>query len=334
RVEAAREKVLVVSDIYLPAAYLERLVAHAGFLEQVDAVISSADTFLAKASGKAFPLLKERFSLNFGSWLHVGDNPISDGLRPSEQGIKSLVLRDGKEKMRKSLARRYCNYSLGQPFYRGRALQQLMLPLEGENIPQHPLYVQGFNVLAPLIAAFVQGIAEYCLQAGIQRIFFLSREGWLFERVWKEVIPSIYAGADLPKISYLYVSRMALAPASCAHAGLDQEHADLVFLPQGNRDFRDVCRVYGLEAEGFTSFLAEHDLDLHSVLSPAHEGFIPENRVRFNEMLEEPPFQEQVKQQTLPSNQALQLYLEEQGFFEYSDIALVDVGWLGTIPRL
>jgi FMN phosphatase YigB (HAD superfamily) len=330
----AGKRVLVVSDIYLPAAQLEQLVSHAGFLKDVDAVVSSADTFLAKASGMAFSLLRDRFGLSYDSWLHVGDNPVSDGFRPVEKGIAALVLRDGLEKMRKSLARRYHHYSLGQPFYRGRALQQIMLPLEGENIPRHPLYVKGFNVLSPLLSAFVQGVAEHCLQAGIKRLFFFSREGWLFERVWNEVVPRLYAGSNqLPEVSYLYVSRMALAPASCGRAGLDRDHADIVFLPPGNRDFLDVCRVFGLEADGFTRQLATHGLDQETVLSPAHEGFKPENRTRFNEMLEDEIFQNEVRKQTDPAHQALQRYLEEQGFFAADDVALVDIGWLGTIQR-
>ena len=328
------KRVLIVSDIYLPARHVERLVAHAGLLEDVDAVISSADSFLAKASGCAFPLIKERFGLDYSRWLHVGDNPISDGLRPQEHGIKALVLRDGREKLRKALARRYCEYSLSQDVYRGRAVQQLMLPLEAENIPRHPLYVQGYNVFAPLFAGFIQGIVEHCLRTGLKRIYFFSREGWLFEQIWNEVAPRIYAGAALPAVSYLYVSRMALAPASCAYAGLDREHADIVFLPAGNRDFRDVCRVFGLEAEPFIPFLAQYDLNQETVLSPAHEGFLMANRIRFNELLEESEaFQCEVRRQTAAANAALQLYLEEQGVFEQPDIALVDIGWLGTIQR-
>jgi FMN phosphatase YigB (HAD superfamily) len=328
------KRVLIVSDIYLPASHLERLVEHAGFLDQVDAVISSADSFLAKASGHAYPLLKERFGLAYDRWLHVGDNPISDGLRPAEHGIQALVLRDGREKLRKSLLKRYCTYSLGQHLYRGRAVQQIMLPIEAENIPRHPLYVKGFNVFAPLFSGFIQGVAEHCLKSGIRRLYFFSREGWLFEQIWQELAPRLFAGAELPAVSYLHVSRMALAPASCAYAGLDREHADIVFLPAGNRDFRDVCRVFGLQAEPFTPFLARHELTVETVLSPAHEGYIPENRIRFNELLEEDEeFQQEVRRQTLAANQALQLYLEEQGFFGQPDVALVDIGWLGTIQR-
>ncbi len=334
RLKEQGKKILVVSDVYLPAAHLEKLIAHAGFLDQVDEVVSSADSFLAKASGRAFPMLQEQFDLSYEDWLHVGDNPVSDGGRPAERGIHALVLRDGLEKMRKSLAKRYYNYALGQPFYRGRCLQQLMLPLEGENIPQHPLYVKGFNVFAPMLAAFIQGVADHCLNAGIQRIYFFSREGWLFEQLWNRMIPKLYPGReDLPEVSYFYVSRMALAPASCGHAGLDQEHADIVFLPSGNKDFRDVCRVFGLQVDAFTDILSSHQLQQETVLSSLHEGFLPKNRLRFNEMLQDEIFQNEVKKQTLPAHQALHHYMEEQGFFKEPDVALVDIGWLGTIQR-
>ena len=236
----AGKRVLVLSDIYLPSVHLKRLIDHAGFLNSVDEVVSSADTFLAKASGKGFNLVRERFGLQYDHWLHVGDNPHSDGLKPSELGIASLVLRDSSEKHRKALIKRYYNYSQGQAFWKGRAVQQLMLPHEAENVPRPPLYNYGFTVLAPLLAGFIQGVADICLRDKIRRIFFFSREGWMFERIWQALTPVLYPCDDLPEASYLYVSRMALAGASCAHQGLVAENADIVFLPAGNRDFRDV----------------------------------------------------------------------------------------------
>lgn len=330
---ATGKRIFVVSDIYLPAEHLKVLIRHAGFLDYVEAVISSADSFLAKASGKAFPLLAECFGLDYSDWLHIGDNPFSDGLRPAEKGICALVLRDSNEKLRKALVKRYINYSQGKPLWRGRALQQIMLPLEEENRDCSPLYVYGYNVLAPLLSAFVQGVAEKCIENNIKRLFFFSREGWLLQRIWQQVIPVLFPLADLPDISYLYVSRMALAGAACAHQGLVRSNADIVFLPAGNRDFRDVCRVFSLEVEPFVVHLKRHKLKPDTPLSPHHDGFKPENRLRFNEILDDPEFQNEVKRQTADAGKALEAYLESEGFFEYSNVALVDIGWLGTIQR-
>ncbi len=327
------KKILIVSDIYLPAIYLKRFVEHAGFLDLVDDVVSSADTFLAKASGKAFPLLQKKYGLDPDRWLHVGDNPISDGLRPLEFGLRALVLHDASEKRRKSIIRRLVNYSDGRPFWRGRALQQLMQPLEYENVEKDELYIEGYNFLGPLIGAFVQRVAERSMELDAGKVFFLSREGWTFKKYWEKSIPHIFPGKQLPGVEYLYVSRMALAGASCAYNGLTQTNADIVFLPSGNSDFMDVCRVFSLEPEPFARHLARHDLTETTILSSLHEGYLQENRIRFTELIEDNEFQDEVKRQTRSANDALQRYLEDIGFFDHADVSLVDIGWLGTIQR-
>lgn len=327
------KRLFIISDMYLPATHLRRLVDHAGIEPYVEEVISSADTFLAKASGKAFAMIAEKYGLAPQDWLHVGDNPISDGLRPVEMGIEALVLSDVGEAQRKSLVKRYYNYSDGKPFWRGRVLQQLMAPLEGEDRPQSSLYREGYTFLGTIIGLFVQEVARYCLEKGIRKIFFLSREGWTFKRYWEQAMPLLYPEGGLPEIEYLYVSRMALAGASCAHQGLTKANADIVFLPTGNRDFRDVCRIFALEIEPLLPHLQRYQLEADSALSPAHQGYTPNNRQMFDALLEDGSFQEEVRRQTRVANEAAVRYFESVGLFAHEHIALVDIGWLGTIQR-
>ncbi len=327
------KKIYLISDIYLPAEHLRILVRHAGFLEHVKEVISSADTFLAKASGLAFPFIEKKFNLDRRKWLHIGDNPISDGLRPSEYGLQSLVLQDASEKHRKALVKRYINYSGGRPFWRGRALQQLMQPHEGENIERADLYIEGYTFLAPLIGGFVQYIAEQCRSLNITKVFFLSREGWTFKQFWEKSMPALFPDGKLPEIEYLYVSRMALAGASCAYQGLTRTNADIAFLPPGNRDFRDICRIFSLEISFLEPHLKRYDLAADTSLSHLHEGFDPWARVRFYELLEDAAFQDEIRRQTSPANEAMQRYLSPVGFFDHARVAIVDIGWLGTIQR-
>ena len=327
------KNIFIISDIYLPAEHLRNLVRHAGFLDYVEEVISSADTFLAKASGTAFPFIEDKYGLDRKKWLHVGDNPISDGLRPSEFGLSALVLHDAAEKHRKAVTKRYLNYSGGRPFWRGRALQQLMQPHEGENSEQHDLYIEGYTFLAPLIGGFVQHVAEQSRSLGITKVLFLSREGWTFKKFWEKSMPALFPDGNLPEIEYLYVSRMALAGASCAYQGLTRANADIAFLPPGNRDFRDVCRIFSLDISSLEMHLKRHDLAVDTCLSPWHKGFDSWDKVRFYELLEDTAFQDEIKRQTLPANQALQRYLPDVGFFDHTDVAIVDIGWLGTIQR-
>lgn len=327
------KRIFVISDIYLPSAHLQKLLQHAGLDGYIEAVISSADTFLAKASGKAYPMIAEKFSIRYESWLHVGDNPAADGLRAVEAGVEAMIIHDPGEDQRKSIIKRYYHYGNLKPFWRGRTLQQLMAPLEGENQPTSELYAEGYNFLGPLIGIFIQQIAKFCLENEITKIFFLSREGWIFKQYWEKTISVLHPAADLPQTEYLYVSRIALAGASCAYQGLTQANADIAFMPSGNRDFRDVCRIFSLDPEKFAPHLAAFSLTVDTCLSPAHEGYLYENRENFNALLQEEAFQEEVKQQTKEPNEALQRYLSEVGLFNHENIAIVDIGWSGTIQR-
>ncbi len=330
---ASGKKIYILSDIYLPSQHLKILVERGGFLRYTDDLVSSADTFLAKASGKAFPLVQERFGLDTSSWLHVGDNPFSDGLRPSQFGIQALVLQDGLEKHRKALIKRYVNYSRGNIFYRGRALQQLILPHDGENKARSLLYAEGYNFLGPMIGGFIQHIAEECRRLGITKLFFLSREGYTFKKVWEQCMPLLFPDGDLPEIEYLYVSRMALAGAGCAQEGLTRNGVSIAFLPPGNRDFRDLARIFQFDLELLQPHLERHHLTADTCLVPRHEGFEKTNRLRLMELLDDEGFQEEVRRQSRPSARALERYLEDLNFFDHEQVAIVDIGWLGTIQR-
>lgn len=333
RLRQAGKRLLAISDMYLPADHLQRLLRHAGIADYFTAVFSSADTFLAKASGLAYPLIAEKLQITPSRWLHIGDNPISDGLRAIEAGLAALLIDDTGERQRRSITKRYYNYSDGRPFWRGRILQQVMAPLEAENRQVPPLYIEGYNFVGPLVGLFVQQIAEICRQEGIGKVFFFSREGWTFKRYWEEAMPLLYPDGELPEIEYLYASRMALAGAACAYQGLTQTNADIAFLPAGNRDFRDLCRIFSLDSDRFSALLAAHRLTAETVLSHIHDGYQAEHRRRFEELVSDPLFQEEVRRQTLPANEALQRYLAEIGFFNFPRVAIVDIGWLGTIQR-
>jgi len=79
--------------------------------------------------------------------------------------------------------------------------------------------------------------------------------------------------------------------------------------------------------------LARYELDLDSTLSPIHEGFTTKNRLSLEFLIRDDAFQEEVKRQSADANTALQKYLDSLGFFDQEEVALVDIGWLGTIQR-
>ncbi|GJL81661.1 MAG: hypothetical protein DHS20C01_12950 [marine bacterium B5-7] len=328
-----KKRVFLVSDIYLPATYLKQLIADKGLDDYVEDVISSADSFRAKASGSAWPLMAERFGLNPERWLHVGDNPISDGLMPDEFGIKAFVIRDLKEKHRLGVAREMYARARNSALLRGRYVQQLMLPLEGENQEVPDLYRDGYNFLGPILSYFCLSVLEYCRTNEVRRLYFCSREGWTLMRVFEEMLPCLAPEGDFPETSYLYVSRLALAKASCARSGLSELSAHAALLPANSRDFSDVCRVFSLDIEQLLPYLESHDLSVHDPIGPMTPGTTPAIRRKFKDLLLDESFQDEVRRQARPAQLSLESYLNQEGFFDQPDVALVDIGWLGTIQH-
>lgn len=327
------KRVFLVSDIYLPAEHLRRLVEAQGLTSLVEDVVSSADSFRAKASGAAFPLLQERFGLDPQRWLHVGDNPISDGIRPAEFGLQALVLHDAGERHRKGITRCIHGAASRSQFWKGRYVHQLMLPLEGENQVRDPLYVEGYSFYGLLLANFVHRFASECKRLDIRRVYFCSREGWTFQRIWDALVPYLWPDGDAPDARYLYVSRRALAPTACANEGLAPLDTTVAMLPAGSRDIRDICRVFGLDLERLRPAVERVGLQEDDPIGPMTPGVTPELRRRFGLLLEDPEFQAEVKRQTVPSRQALERYLESEDFFGPDEVAIVDIGWLGTIQH-
>lgn len=105
--KAAGKRTAAITDMYLPADHIRILLDRAGFSGLLDEVYSSADTCRAKASGAAWPLLAERWGVKPARWWHVGDHPVSDGIRPTEFGLTALVIRDPREHHRKLVSRMY-----------------------------------------------------------------------------------------------------------------------------------------------------------------------------------------------------------------------------------
>jgi hypothetical protein len=322
-----------MSDIYLPASHLRRLIAAAGLGDCLTGVVSSADACQAKASGAGFQRLREQQKLDPARWAHIGDNPISDGTRPAALGILAFVLRDAAEGYRKALYRRYERAAAARPFWKGRLVQQSMLPLEQENIEREPLSGFGFNFFGPLVGGFVQHLAERSRVLGLKRLYFFSREGLTFLKAWERSAPWLFPAGGAPETRYLHVSRVALAGATCARRGLTHADAPLALLPATNRDIRDVFRVFGLQLEGLRPFLARQELAEDAPLNPIYAGWTRENWHRFDLLLQDAAFQEAVKEQTREQGRLVERYLEQDGFFELPEVGVVDVGWLGTIQR-
>lgn len=328
--------VVALSDMYLPADAIKTLLDRAGVGRYITEVHSSADSFRAKASGHGYRRLYELRGWSPRTWLHIGDNLFSDGLQADAHGVTALCLRDPSERKRKMILKKYYEVSRYKPFWYGRYLQQIALPLEQEvtNLNQNgSLYHLGYSFFGPLLGGYVAHLLHRARAMKIPALYFLSREGRLLHQLWQRMAPILAEGGPVPHAHYLSVSRRALAEASCGLHGISHDLVKIAFLPSGNRDFRDLCRVAAIDPEPLRTFLPSHGLDLDTPLSANYCGFSKEVELRLTGLLDDAKFQAAVREQKRDAYAGLQRHLQSVDFFSHTDVALIDVGWLGTIQR-
>ncbi|MDF3128824.1 HAD family hydrolase [Kiritimatiellaeota bacterium B1221] len=337
KLQAQGRTLIALSDMYLPGEMIRVLLDRAGLLEYFNEVHSSADSMRAKASGEGFHRLIELQGISPKEWVHVGDNAFSDALVPDSLGITAFSLRDVSERKRKSVLQRYHLSASQKPFWYGRYIQQMAMPLEEElDDPQFEdaLYREGYGVFGPLLAGFMAGLLERCREQKLEVVYFLSREGKVFQQIWDRMIPILAEGGFVPEVRYLHVSRKALGAACCGIRGLTRELVETILLPMENRDFRDVCHVTGLDVEACLPFLQAHGMAADTPLSGHHEGFHPRNWESLMNLLEDQGFQKEVRRQKQDDAEGLIAYLESISFFTNPHVGMVDVGWLGSIQKL
>lgn len=202
-----REGDLVVSDMYLPADMLRRLLQHVGLRVPVRLYASN----LGKHHGWIWKDLCVRWVIN----RHIGDNPHSDVAVPRQHGIDTIHYAGAG-----LTAFEQATMNHGFP-----ALTRLMRSLRLRNpfdrgSPQAELWNLSAQLNTPFLVLGSALARQRRDAAGVGKILFSARDCYLMSEVFSALYP-----AD--RAEYLYVSREALtadAPAVrgyLLHCGLE-----------------------------------------------------------------------------------------------------------------
>jgi len=166
--------VIYVSEMYLSAEMLAGFLRRAGFPVREGCVFTSGDGGLSKGSGNLYEFVKERFDGR--SIRHIGDNPETDVAIPARRGIDA-----------RAFPRR-------EPMY-ADALSCVLSALSREVSPGAPFWERlGESVLGPLATAWVLQVLRSPELVAADRLFFLTRDGYFPEMVFRRLAPELKVG--------------------------------------------------------------------------------------------------------------------------------------------
>ena len=188
---------VLLSDMYLPAAFLEELVEAAGF-GRFSLCLVSGEAGVSKGEGGLFDRLGKFFPPGT-SFVHVGDNPHADGSMAKSRGIASIlcpnVHRAGDPYRPKDLS------PLVGSVYRGIVNGRL----HGGLKVLSPLYEYGFAFGGLFALGYCRFIRQWADRNRADRLLFLSRDGEVLLQLYRRLYP------EDPRPVYAYWSRLAAA---------------------------------------------------------------------------------------------------------------------------
>jgi len=235
----AGEKVIFISDMYLPGAFLQERLSYFKLFKEGDKIFVSCDVRKTKSSGELYEFISRTENIRYKEWTHRGDNTLADVKIPESLGIKtrrvshdfSFYQNDWKKS----------EFTL-QYKVKSAAAGLSRAVFHSNPYSTHSAFVT--DIIAPFYASWTYRVLSDACSRGIERLFFCARDGYqqflIAQVLQKELFPDI-------ECKYLYISRQALDH--------EDDAAKLKYLEQEGLACHGKAAIVDMRSQGRTQFI-------------------------------------------------------------------------------
>lgn len=323
--------VYLISDMYLSAEVIERIILNSGYKGYKKLFLSS-EYRVRKKEGGLFDIALQEINRPPSEILHIGDHRFADIEQAQARGMKTFRLLRSIDRMRGN-----DHYKLIYPPKSGvgeRARSAIVgltahalfdLPI-GENEKNSHFhgspYHMGYAGLGPFLTGFMLWLGRQAKRDGVSRLYFLSREGWILKQVYDAL--HINDASAVPSI-YLYASRRATRVASL--------HTQGDVLALAGQPFRSNVTVGELLKNRF-GLIAE-SIDFNVWEESGYSGWSDtlqsdtSGKAKFSGLCRR--IIPQILSNAASERDIYLTYLDRTGFTRESNPAVVDIGWKGNM---
>jgi predicted HAD superfamily hydrolase len=304
-----------VSDTYHEAAFLRTLLAGCGYDMDGVVVVSSADARCSKGDGRLLLRVAAEQRTAVSSVLHIGDNTLADCDLPTAAGFSAMS--------HPWAAARPTDAAVAAP---GDSVAVGLSAMAARTFePPMPFWWRfGYATAGPLLSGFALWLNARFQRDGITRAYFLLRDGEILEAVYRALLGT----HDGPVTALLESSRRAYTlPAM--ESGKSSLIAQLT-ATENPRPAREFLERVGINAESHRAdFVAAGFRSLDEVV--ANDS--GEAMARVAALLSRPAIARALIDRSRQERRLLLEFLDAEGVSAPGRIALVDIGWNGTIQR-
>ncbi len=316
---------LFLSDFYMSAERIQRLLQHHALNKLVGDGISSCDVGLNKRSGRLFNYVHQQYGVEPHEHIHIGDNLHADVEMPQRLGIQAVHFQPVEEHCKRLERSAFLHDRQALFSYLADTVwSNAQDEVEKRQGQARSAYLLGMRA-APLLIGFMLYIAERALADDVERLYFFTREGEFYSRVWRTIFPqSRIAGLELPPTDLLEVSRIATFCASLRE--ISTSELMRVWNLYSTQSIFALLKTLGLEVDAFAEVCQAHDLN------PKEDLVYPWQDCRVQALFQDSRFRDLVQAKIDVDRGLLLNYLDQHGWRqELAKVGVVDIGWRGTI---
>ena len=306
--KSKNKKIIYISDMYLSSNQIYKLLEKAGYKK--DKLYVSCETKSNKGSKSLYELVYKENKLDKSSWLHIGDNIVSDYNNPIEFGINAYNYKNVRE-YDKSIMPKSIEESIITAIQTNKVYNGLELD-----------YWEKFGILNVSPLYFGYSFWLYNLTKDKDNLFFLARDGYIFEKIFN------YFPKTNLFTNYIYCSRKSLQ----IPALYDCDEDYLTYVVTIMNDFKnntiklkDFFKVAQLDYndEKYLPIIRLFNFD-------SFEDIIDDNNYENMKKLMASQIDD-IKKNIKEQRDLVIAYLNQEGMDKYEKINVVDVGWAGSI---
>jgi FMN phosphatase YigB (HAD superfamily) len=301
---AAGAQLAICSDMYFPRDFFENALRQ----HRIDVVeillVSAEENATKRDAGELFDVLVQMSGQSAESVLHIGDHAMADIQRAQERGLMAFHYDAKPSTSRERAERAYTLHGLWERC-KTEANDSLFERL-------------GFLYGGPANLGYLQWLAEQCRNDGIEHLLFLSRDGFLLERLAKHKHVQGHV-RDLPPFHYFTGSRVAYYLAAITEKNFST-YIPFLLSGCGGLKPRELLERIGVTPPAEQVM---RDLGLGAEVSITQQ--MQEQLASFLFA-----WRTEILKVCARNRRALRLYLDSLGIHSGAKVGLVDVGWSGS----
>ena len=318
------KKVIFTSDMYLPEYVIKKILYDNGYTKFHQLFLSSVIR-KSKSKGGLYPHILKELSCKPSKLLHIGDYYFADVINAMKEGIKPYYYKKTSEYALshhsfKRLRELYpSKLSIEESIYFATIINKTFTQRNNNN--ENIWYDFGYVYCGIIYFGLTRWLTSQVIHQEIEHIFFLARDGYIMHKVYS----LMNQGIKTPVSKYMYASRRAINIPTI-YNGIDEYSIKVLchFVPNlsvvnylDRVDIEAKKHIEKIKKVGFSdqNHTIETDSDKDKLAKLFH---LLVDDICSNAAVE---------------RENLLTYLDQIGFMDTKKVAIVDIGWQGTIQN-